>query len=117
MDLYNQFVEYYEKAWDRGRDDQIANVEAIYNRNGLDESSGDMYECFNLLPYEAQLQVINCLIPDLELGDIGYAQEMYKYALTLGNELGYGEEPKYPYYAGIVNFYEALKAEGIDVGF
>jgi len=117
MDLYNQFIKYYERALDRGQDDKTAAVENIYNAYGLDESSGDMYECFMLLPEDAQMEVINILLPELEPGDIGYAKEMYKYALTLGNELGYGEEPKYPYYAGIVDFYEALKAEGIDLGF
>ena len=120
MDLFETFKEYYEKALYHDSD-KIDDVEAIYNEYGLDENTGDMFECFLALPEEAQQEVIGILTPEPEFGESGYAKSLYESSIGFANKwISYGddgEEPRHPYEQGIVDFYEALKAEGINLGF
>jgi len=110
--LFDTFVEYYNK--EVGRDpesDKLWELEKIYRSYGLDENSGDMYECFTALPEDAQEEVIELLTPELQVGEPGYAKELYEACLE-DKRRGYG------YFCdGVIDFYEALKAEGIDLGF
>ena len=109
---FDEFVARLERADQKGWDDKIAQVEEIYRHYGMNEDSGDLYECFVALPRDAQEEVIDALMPVLEPGYPGFAEELYLSSLPYK-----GKSMRYPYQAGIVDFYEALKEEGIDVGF
>jgi hypothetical protein len=121
MNLFDTFKEYYDRAYDHQNDDQLSNLEYVFNNYGLDENSGDIYECFLALPEEGQREAIEILTPELELGEPGYAKSLYESSIGFANKwISYGddgEEPRHPYEQGIVDFYEALKAEGINLGF
>lgn len=71
-------------------------------------------EVFNeLSEYDRQkvIEFVQANMPKKEFSDVGYAEEMYKKALN------YELAENAAYCNGIVDFYEALKAEGIDIGF
>lgn len=111
--LEEKFLRYHDDVSNYQRNERGFNaMYEILKKYGNDSETVDIP--FRRASREDQLKMIELITPKLEEGNSGYAKLLLEEAKT-----GYinGEPVSKDYCDGIISFYEALSAEGIDIGF